>query len=400
MNPWKGLRGLPAPAWIVCAATLVNRMGTMARPFLVLYLTERRGFSESQAGLALTFYGAAALIAAPLAGRACDRFGALRIMRWSLLLSGLMLLVFPQVTRISFIVPVIFLWASIAEGYRPANLALLTGLAPPGQTRAVLALNRVAINLGMSVGPAVGGLLAGWSYTAVFMVDGLMSMLASAVLWKGLADVQAGHAYRESSGAPLRDRKLLYVLAALLPVMMVFFQLAATLPLFLVRNLHQPPAAYGFLMVVNTVLIILIEVPLNLHMERWPHGLSLALGATLIAFGFGGYALVGGVAGVVASTIVWTFGEMIVLPGSAAYIAEIAPPSRTGEYMGLYSMAFNIAFTIGPWLGTEVLERYASRALWLSTLAAGALGAALLAGVRRKPANWHNEAVDAGTGAP
>lgn len=385
MNPWQGLRGLPGRAWMVCAATLVNRMGTMARPFLVLYLTERRGFSESEAGLALTFYGAVALVVAPLAGRACDRFGALRIMRWSLLLSGLLLVVFPHVGGMAGIVPVILVWAGVAEGYRPANLALLTGLAGPGQTRAVLALNRVAINLGMSVGPAVGGVLAGWSYTAVFTVDGCMSVLAALVLWAGLRGAPAGQAYQESEWRGLRDLRLLYALGALMPLMMVFFQVAATLPLFLVRNLGRAPAAYGFLMVVNTVLIILLEVPLNLKMERWPHGASLALGGLLIALGFGGYALAGGVAGVVLTTVVWTFGEMIVLPGSAAYVAEIAPAQRVGEYMGLYSMAFSVAFTIGPWVGTEVLERWGARVLWGWALGAGCAGAALLAGVRTKP---------------
>ncbi|MEO8657171.1 MAG: MFS transporter [Bryobacteraceae bacterium] len=395
MNPWNGLRGLPARAWIVCSSTLVNRMGTMARPFLVLYLVERRGFSESQAGLALSFYGGAALIAAPLAGRACDRFGALRIMRWSLLLSGLLLTMFPLVTTPGAILAFIFAWASVGEAYRPANLAMLTGLAPPGRIRAVLALNRVAINLGMSVGPAVGGLLAAWSYAAVFIVDGVMSVISSAVLWLAVkSTTETRPVSRSTSAGALRDHRLLYVLAALLPVMMVFFQLAATLPLFLVRNLHKAPTAYGFLMVVNTVLIILFEVPLNLRMERWPHRLALTLGALFIAAGFGGYAFTGTVAAVVATTIVWTVGEMILLPGSAAYLAEIAPEGRTGEYMGLYSMTFNIAFAIGPWLGAEVLERQGARPLWLAALALGLAGAALLSRLR------HNDSTDAGIGAP
>jgi predicted MFS family arabinose efflux permease len=357
-------------------------MGTMARPFLVLFLTERRGFTESQAGLALSFYGAAALVAAPLAGRACDRFGARRIMGLSLLFSGLLLLVVPWVSGYSGIIALIFIWAVIAEGYRPANLALLTGLAPPGQTRAVLALNRVAINLGMSIGPATGGILAAWSYSSVFFVDGAMSILAACVLWFGLRSAVGAPVGKAGAGGAWRDGKLLYALAALIPAMVVFFQLASTLPLFLVRNLHHEPSAYGFLLVVNTVLIILIEVPLNLRMERWPHHRALALGTLLFALGFGGMAIAESNVGLAATTIVWTFGEMIVLPGSAAYVAEIAPPERVGEYMGVYSMAFNVAFTVGPWLGTVVLEKWGPQLLWTATGAVGLLAAAMMLGVR------------------
>ena len=78
-NPWSGLAGLPRGIWILFAVTLINRMGTMVLPFLVLYLTREIGFSAGRAGLVLTVYGAGALCAAPLAGRLCDRLGATRV---------------------------------------------------------------------------------------------------------------------------------------------------------------------------------------------------------------------------------------------------------------------------------------------------------------------------------
>jgi predicted MFS family arabinose efflux permease len=69
MNPWRGLRELPREIWILFAATLVNRCGTMVLPFLVLYLTRVLAISVSHAALALTVYGIAALLTMPLTGR-------------------------------------------------------------------------------------------------------------------------------------------------------------------------------------------------------------------------------------------------------------------------------------------------------------------------------------------
>ncbi len=75
MNPWQGLKGLPREVWFLCLAILVNRAGTMVLPFLTLYLTVDRGFSAGIAGLALTVYGIASIVIAPLAGRLSDRWG-------------------------------------------------------------------------------------------------------------------------------------------------------------------------------------------------------------------------------------------------------------------------------------------------------------------------------------
>src|SRR5215212_8859104 len=97
MNIWRSLKGLPRGVWVLAAATLINRAGTMVLPFLVLYLTQELGFSAPRAGFALAIYGAGAIIAAPLAGRLSDSIGPLPVMRASLLLAGLLLLIFPFV---------------------------------------------------------------------------------------------------------------------------------------------------------------------------------------------------------------------------------------------------------------------------------------------------------------
>ena len=75
MNPWKGLRGLPREVWLLCVSTLVNRLGTMALPFLVLYLTEGRRWTPTEAGYGMMVYWAGALTAGPFSVRLADRLG-------------------------------------------------------------------------------------------------------------------------------------------------------------------------------------------------------------------------------------------------------------------------------------------------------------------------------------
>ena len=182
MNPWRGLKNLPREIWILCAATLVNRSGTMVLSFLVLYITATLGVSPARAALALTVYGVAALLAMPFAGRLADRVGPLPIMKASLFLTGALLLLFPLAKNYAAILGMTFGFAVLNESVRPANLSMVSSMVAPAQRKAAFALNRLAANLGMSVGPAVGGILAVYSFRWLFLVDGATSVLAGAVL--------------------------------------------------------------------------------------------------------------------------------------------------------------------------------------------------------------------------
>jgi MFS family permease len=135
------------------------------------------------------------------------------------------------------------------------------------------------------------------------------------------------------------------------------------------------------LFTVNTGLIILLEVPLNVAMAHWPHRRALVLGAALNALGFGALAVVTLPWMIVATAVAWTFGEMIFFPVSAAYVADIAPPSRVGEYMGAYTMAFGLAFLCAPWAGAALIARYGPGVTWGAAFAVGMAAVLVLVGM-------------------
>src|ERR1700689_2016895 len=413
MNPWRGLRELPREIWILFAATLVNRRGTMVLPFLVLYLTRVLAISISHAALALTVYGIAALLTMPIAGRLSDRLGSLFVMRCSLLLSGFVLFLFPLAHSFASILAITFVFAILNESVRPPSLALVSDLVKPEQRKQAFALSRLAVNLGMSVGPAIGGFLALYSFRFLFSADGATSILAGLVLmfaWPGTQRTNASKPEGddpedlgreiEAEGPALlaaphpaadllafRNRRMLYFLAALIPTQLVFFQLTSTVPVFLVRYLRLPESFFGTVFTLNTLMIVALEVPLNNATSHWTHRRTLTLGALLYAIGFGSFALATGAAGIFAAVAVWTFGEMILMPGSAAYAAEIAPAGRRGEHMGLYTMSFSFAFSLGPWLGAMLLERHGPQALWGTALVSGCVSTLLMSRIGLKKSN-------------
>jgi predicted MFS family arabinose efflux permease len=403
-NPWAGLRGLPRTVWIVAATSLVNRAGMMALPFLVLYLTRHLGTSASLAGLAVSAYGLGGIVTGPISGRLCDRLGPFTVMRASLALTGVMLLVIPLAHSFSVVVLLVFMWALIADATRPATMSALSSAASPEQRKAAIALNRLGVNLGMSIGPAVGGFLALVSFPLLFVVDGLTSLAAAGVLSLLLRpeDVRlvarASHAaggetsdVDRSTRQPVhrgvwRDRTALTFLVAMVLVGLVFTQHQGAMSVYLVRDLRYRESFFGALFAVNTLMIVALEVPLNLAMADWSHRRALILGMLLTGIGFGAMGIAKGIAPLVVTVVIWTFGEMITFPVGTAYLADLAPPGRMGEYMGAYSSTFSLAVIIGPWAGTAALDRFGGGATWAGVLACGLVAAAVTAMTHPHPA--------------
>jgi len=344
----------------------------MVLPFLVLYLTRDLQYPATRAGFIVALYGVGAMITAPLSGLLTDRFGALRIMKLSLFLSTVVFFAFPYAHTYSALIVATLFLAITCEMLRPAGLAAISHAVGSDQRKAAFALNRLAVNLGMSIGPAIGGFLATVSFQFLFVIDGATSFVAGVILAifsLQLSDTVGSKTNGEEKPAEtgrraFSDFGFLYFLIATVLITVVFFQHLAALPLFMVRNLHLSEAAYGLMFTINTGLIVLLEVPLNLRMSHLSDRQTLSLGSFLLAAGFGSYAFVHGLPGCIAALLIWTFGEMILLPGMSAYVSHAAPAKRQGEYMGFYSMAFSIAFIIGPWLGINLLERFGGQLLW------------------------------------
>ncbi len=345
----------------------------------------------------MSAYGLGGIVTGPIAGRLCDRVGPFTVMRASLALTAVILVLIPFAHQFSVVVLLVFVWALVADATRPATMTALTSAAAPEQRKAAIALNRLGVNLGMSVGPAVGGFLALVSFPMLFVADGLTSLAAAGVLSLLLRPEDIRLVERasrpktgelsivpsdggSSRGAGVwRDKSALTFLVAMVLVSLVFMQTQGAMAVYLVRDLHYRESFFGALFTVNTLMIVALEVPLNLAMARWPHRRALVLGMVLTAVGFGAMGVAKTVGPLVVTVAIWTFGEMITFPVGTAYMADLAPRGRMGEYMGAYSGTFSLSVIIGPWAGTAALDRFGSLATWTGVLVCGLVAAGVTA---------------------
>ena len=184
--------GLSREVWLLALVTFVNRAGTMVVPFMSLYLTKDMGLSLEQVGWIMSCFGAGSVVGSWLGGKLTDKLGFYDVMLGALITSGV---AFIALQYVQGFVPFgigVFVLMVLSDAFRPAMFVAIRGYATPETRTRAVTLIRLAINLGFSVGPAIGGLIiAGWSYGGLFWVDGLTCFAAVALLWAKLPRKEA-----------------------------------------------------------------------------------------------------------------------------------------------------------------------------------------------------------------
>jgi MFS family permease len=356
--------------WLLAFVALVNRTGTMVLPFITLYLTLERGFSVKEAGQIVGLYGLGSVGGSYLGGWLSDRIGAVRTLQASLVLGGIGLLVLGSARERITIAATVLVVSLVVEAFRPAVMSSFAERSPEPVQAKSFALLRLAANFGISIGPALGGLLALYSYWWLFVADAVTCWLAAALLIR-LPETRETEEVHEPTTqtpqrSPWRDGPFLALLVLVIALASVFFQFFSTLPLYFHEVVGLQENAIGLLLFLNGFLIAVFEMVLIHTVQRF-NRISLAgLGALVLCLGF---ALIpyGKTPWYMALTVaVWTFGEMLALPILNAIVGQRAGKGYRGQYMGMYTMAYSFAFVIAPIMGTFIYERFGPASLWHS----------------------------------
>jgi MFS family permease len=384
------LRALPRPMWALVAGAFINRFGAFVYIFLALYVTGR-GYSASQAGIAIGAYSVGAIGATLLGGRLADQLGRRATIALSMCASAVGMLALSQAQRLPEIMLLTGATGMAAELYQPAASALVADLVPQGQRVTGFALYRLAINAGSATGPAVAGFLAGRSYFPLFLGDALTSLAFAAIALLALPNRVIPDSLNSLGGSPqsapapvpagppggkFYGREFLIFLGATILIGFGYTQLDITLGL-QVRALGQPVMLYGALLSLNGLLVIACELPLTGYTRHLAPRVVLSAGALLIAAGVGLVAFAASPGALALCVLIWTAGEMIHFPVAGAYVADLAPPEARGRYAGARGFAWNAGMILAAVVGT-LLFTWNARQFWLLCGAIVAVAAAII----------------------
>ncbi|MBA6155773.1 MFS transporter [Tenacibaculum sp. S7007] len=355
-------KGLSTEVWWLSLITLINRAGTMVIPFLSLYLTKSLNFTLKDVGWIMTCFGLGSVLGSWLGGKLTDKIGYYKVMKTSLFLTGVLFIALQFVTTFTGFCIGIFLVMLVADTFRPAMFVALSAYSKPENKTRSVTLIRLAINLGFSAGPAVGGIIiTSLGYNGLFWVDGVTCIIATFLLINVLNPKKAktlDEVKTENPVSVFSDKAFWVFFVAMFIFGFVFLQYFSTMPLYYKDAHHLSELEIGLIMGMNGFIIFLLEMPLIKWLEESKYSKErlMFVGLLLTGISFLVLNLTGWVGVLIVGMLFMTIGEMIAFPFSNAFVMERAKRGNQGEYMAYYSIAFSAAHIFGHNSGMQMVD--------------------------------------------
>ncbi len=361
--PWLGL---PAKSGLLVVVGLIDSTGTgLFIAGAAVFYTRGAGLSIAEVGIGLTLAGLCGLVALTPLGMLADRIGprpaAVLLHFWRA--AGFFAYAFVH-DFVTFLIVAVVVGIP-ARAVDPVNQMYVDRHIGKELRTRVMAAFRVVANVGFTLGALLATLIIAIgtrpAFLAIVIGDALTFVLAGILLAKVPLMADYTPARRTVRGWPtsLRQGRFLGV-AALHAVFVLHIPLLSIgIPLWITEHTSAPSLVVGPLIVLNTILVILLQVPFSKGTETREGGvralrlasLSLAGCAAVVAFA-GETPVVVTVVLLAAGMVLLTFGELFQVAGGISVSYDLAPRDRQGEYLAVFSLGTAAMYTVGPALVT------------------------------------------------
>ncbi len=346
----------------------------MSVPFMGLYVTQSLHRSEMDAGLIITLFGVGSILGSATGGKLTDMIGFRPVQILSSIIGGLLFILFSTITHFYTLCILAVIISFFSEAFRPANFTAVAHYAAEGTTTRSYSLNRLAVNMGWSVGISFAGIIASINYSLLFVVEGVVSIIVGLLILSFLPQVKGFiKKAKETAGhmiitKPWEDP--FYIKFILLTTVFITcaFLMFRIVPVFFKEEWHIDEFAIGIIIGINGAVIALFEMVMinKIEAKRSPMFFIIA-GAVLFSVS---YIILSApvsfhIVMAVITIVVFTLGEMLSLPFINTIVISRSNQHNRGLYAAGYTLSWSCAQVIGPYFGFLIAKNMGYNWLWL-----------------------------------
>ncbi len=357
----------PSQFWVIVGSNFIDHVGgALIFPFFALYITRKFQVGMTEVGLLFALFSIADMFGTMIGGALTDFLGRKGMIIMGLIVSALTSLAMGFVQQLEWFYVMGVISGLFATAAEPAHQAMLTDILPEKKRAEGFGVMRVAMNLSVAIGPAIGGFIASYSYLILFIADTVTSLITALIVYLVVEETlpeekeeTARKSFKQTFvgyGEVLKDRKfMMFVLISTIATI-VYSQMYSTLSVFL-RDVHGiPESGYGWLMTLNAGMVVLFQFMITRKISKHPPMLIMALGSLFYVIGFGMYGFVNAYFLFMLAMAIITIGEMVIIPVAQAYVGEAAPEDMRGRYSGVMGFSWMIPWMIGPLMAGLIMD--------------------------------------------
>lgn len=370
-------KGLPKEMYVICFATLINRLGDFVVPFLALYLTQKIGMTAAATGVIVTLSSIVGIPASILGGKISDMFGRKKIYTYAQSIAAVTLIPCAFTKSVSITIMCLLISTFFNGFVRPAFQSMIQDILSKEERQAGFSLNYLAINAGVAIGPIIAGFLFNNLLPLLFLGDTLTSLIAVFLVWKNIKETypvnsklkvesKAEIAEKGNTFQMLWKRPALSLFLVLYMVYnFIYAQHKFSLPITLNAQFNNESAKLlGYIMSINAVTVLVLTIFIGFITKRNHQLTNMAFTGILYAIGFGMIGYIDNFNFFIISTIIWTLGEILSSISSGVYVANNSPSN--------YRARLNAIMNLGRFLGTALstffsgayIQVYGYKTLW------------------------------------
>ncbi|MCL4275215.1 MAG: MFS transporter [Anaerolineales bacterium] len=367
----------PQKFWIIVLTFFIDSIGgTLLFPFFSLYITGKFNVGMTQAGMVLATFSIFGIAGNMIGGALTDRFGRRKLILFGLVFSALSTLSLGFVNSLAVLFPLAAFIGLLSDVAGPAHQAMMADILTEKQRQEGFGLMRVVRNLAWIIGPSIGGFVANYSFTLLFVIDAIVSCIVAVIFFKLMPETKPEHHHDENQphesfwqtikgyGVVLKDFAFGAFIVAAILMSAVYQQMYNSLSVYLRDNHSINPQGYGFLMTTSAITVILFQFWVSRRIKHRPPFIIMALGTLFYMIGFSMFGFVAAYWLFMSAIVVITIGEMLIMPTSQTLAANFAPEEMRGRYMAVFSLTWLLPSTFAPMLAGIILDNFNPNLLW------------------------------------
>jgi MFS family permease len=375
------LTGYPRQFWLMFAGVILLTLGiTMIWPFLMIYASETLSLSLATVASLMTINAITGLTSSILAGPVVDWVGRKWVMIVGLVGNGLCYLLLSRADNYGMFAIALGGTGLFHPLFSVGSDAMLADLIPSEKRQDAYALYRMARNIGVAAGPAIGGFVLAHSYkiglygaAAGILIYGLLLSLFARETIPASEKAQKSSLGKKLAGywSALRDKPFMELVSAFTLIQMTAVLVWVLLSVYVKTFYGISERLYGWLPTTNALMVVFLQVGITRSTKRFPLLQTMRWGAIFYVIAPLIVALATGFWGFWLAMVFMTLGELLVVPLSSAYAANLAPIDKRGRYMSLYGLTWHVALGISPVLGGFLSDTINPRAPWWTGVVLG-----------------------------
>jgi len=378
------LRTFPPQFWLLFWGMLVSTTGmSMIWPFLVVYISEELTLPLSTITSLISINAVMSLCSSLIAGSITDKIGRKWAMVISLAVNGIAFLLMIPANTYGHYAILMALRGAFRPLYRVGSDAMIADLVPADQRSDAYALTRLSKNVGVAMGPALGGVIVSTSYGITFSIAAgatiffsiLIALFAFETLPEAAREVQEKlFTNLKAYGEIFKDRVFSSFLAGFTLRQISGSILWVLLGAYAKENYGVAENLYGLIPTTNALMVILLQLFVSRKTSQYSPLFIMSLGTFLYGVGVGSIALGTGFWGFLTSMVIVTLGELMVIPTASTYTANRASENIRGRYMSMLALTWGAGSMIGPLMGGFLNDNISPASIWYGGGAAGIIG--------------------------